>query len=137
MTPSKTLAERPTGIGSRYHLILSLLLSLSMLFGVACSESDPLSGDGGSVSLFFTDEPSDEFVAVNMTVTKIDLIGGRGGTVISTMTRSSSKRAGTLSSVTRSLTGNEHGIGSVAHGKLCATNTPDASNVPSLSKSHS
>jgi hypothetical protein len=81
MTPSKTLAECPTGIGSRYHLILSLLLSLSMLFGVACSESDPLSGDGGSVSLFFTDEPSDEFVAVNMTVTKIDMIGGRGGPV--------------------------------------------------------
>jgi hypothetical protein len=70
------------GFGARSPFALSLLMCLAMLFTVACAEEgDPLSGDAGSVSVFMTDSPSDDFLAVNITVHRIELRGGTGGPV--------------------------------------------------------
>jgi hypothetical protein len=69
---------------------LCLLLLLAAL-ALACGESaPPVAGSGsgtdagtGSVSVFVTDAPSDDFEAINVSVTRIELLGGpRGKAVI-------------------------------------------------------
>ena len=62
-----------------------LLAALPFFLGVACGtpESTPTSGAGdtGSVGILVTDAPSDDFTAINLTVTEIQLLGGPEGTI--------------------------------------------------------
>jgi hypothetical protein len=60
-------------------------LSLTLALATACVDpAEPVGSSGagtGSVNILFTDAPSDEFDAVNITTTKMELLGGPDGPV--------------------------------------------------------
>ncbi len=71
------------------HWLLGCGLALLVLVGAACGQTegavvvDTLSRGGAtaSVSVLVTDAPSDDFIAVNLTITAISLLGGPSGPV--------------------------------------------------------
>ncbi len=58
------------------------LLGILCLFGLGCADG---AGDGaggtGSLGIFLTDAPSDDFAAINLSLSKITLLGGPEGSV--------------------------------------------------------
>ncbi len=77
---------RETGMaGPRSAGLACLLAALALLFGLACappdSTSEAGSGETGSIGILVTDGPTDEFAAINLTVTGIELLGGPEGNV--------------------------------------------------------
>jgi hypothetical protein len=64
------------GRGSAFRLAVLLSCLAGLLLACSGAGSD---GGAGSVGLFITDAPSDDFEAVNATVEKIELLGGPRG----------------------------------------------------------
>ncbi|MEM7119373.1 MAG: DUF4382 domain-containing protein, partial [Chloroflexota bacterium] len=64
----------------RFGLLLALALGCGAETGTDLAEAGG-GGGAGSVSVLFTDAPSDDFIAVNVTVDEILLIGGPEGPV--------------------------------------------------------